>query len=312
MAEPDRSSVQYQENLPLRDLSTLQIGGPCRYFTTIHHLDAWVAVFHWGKRRSLPRLVIGEGSNILFHDAGFRGLVVRNELKGIHRQGTLVEVAGGENLGEFIRFLNRCGLAGMERMYGIPGTVAGAVVGNAGAYGQEISDHLTEVDVWTGATLRILKAGALEFAYRDSIFKRNPDWFIVRCRFEFHRSHSDLQAISEAILARRTEKYPPRLRCPGSYFKNVLVEQLTPEQIRRIPTGFIQFGKIPAGRLLDAVGAKGACRGQACFASYHANLIINCGGATAHDVTTLAQEYSDRVRDQFSLQLEPEIRIIPY
>lgn len=311
MAEPDRLHG-YRENVSLRDFSTLEIGGPCRYFASLRSLNDWIAALQWARDRSIHLLVIGEGSNILFPDSGFRGLVARNEIKEMTLEGTLVEVGGGKNLGELIRFLNQRGLAGMERMYGIPGTVAGAVVGNAGAYGQEISDCLTEVDVWTGDRLETLPRDDLRFFYRSSLFKTKPEWFIVRCRFKLRTSKSDLQAISDAIIARRSEKYPPSLRCPGSYFKNVLVQQLTPDQLRKIPRGFIQFGKIPAGRLLESVGAKGASRGQASFATYHANLIINRGGATASDIVGLAQEYSGRVQNLFGVQLEPEIQIIPY
>ena len=311
MAEPDCFIPRYQENLPLRDFSTLQIGGPCSYFTSISTLEDWIAAIRWSRKRNIRLLIIGEGSNLLFPDSGFPGLVARNEIGGLTREGVEIEVGGGKNLGEVIRFLNQQGLEGMERMYGIPGTVAGAVVGNAGAYGQEISDHITEVDVWAGDVLRTFTRNELGFAYRSSRFKTEPDWFASRLRFKFQKSGSDLQAMSDVILARRSEKYPPGLKCPGSFFKNVLVEQLTPEQLRNIPKGFIQFGKIPAGRLLEFVGAKGASRGMACFADYHANLVLNRGGATASDILNLADEYSGRVRERFGIQLEPEIQIIP-
>ncbi len=136
----------------------------------------------WAGRQGLPVLFLGAGSNVLFADAGYEGLVVRNRLRGRERAGNEVRVSGGEDLGETIRWVNGLGLAGMERLYGIPGTLAGAVVGNAGAYGQEIGDRIREISFWSPEQgVRTLPACELDFRYRHSLFKERRDWFMLSC-----------------------------------------------------------------------------------------------------------------------------------
>jgi len=125
-----------RRNVPAADLTTLGVGGPCLQYTEIENLAEYRQVYAAARRANLPTLVIGEGSNLLFLDHGFAGLVIRNRITGRNRDGVEVEVGGGEDLSGVIRWLNRHRLSGLVRLYGIPGTVAGALVGNAGAYGQ--------------------------------------------------------------------------------------------------------------------------------------------------------------------------------
>lgn len=294
----------------LAELTTLQVGGVCDWFADVQSVQDLEQAYSWARTREVPVLFMGEGSNVLFCDSGFSGLVLRNRICGIHRDGNEVQVGGGENLCELIRWLNARNLAGMECMYGIPGTLAGAIVGNAGAYGQEICNPIVEVTIWTEGGLRVLRSPELEFQYRHSAFKENRNWFLVSCTLRLQPGRQDLQQVSDEILLKRLVKYPTGLKCPGSFFKNILVSRL-PEEVRSvIPADFIMFGKIPAGRLLEEAGAKGARRGGAQVADYHGNLIINCGNASSDDILELADEYAGRVYDRFRIRLEPEILIV--
>lgn len=288
----------------------MQVGGCCCYLVEVHTCEELEQACSWAQARGVPALFLGDGSNVLFSDQGFPGLVLRNRILGIDRSGNEVRVAGGENLIELIRRLNRQQLAGMERMYGIPGTVAGAVVGNAGAYGQEISQSIVEVETWSENQLRVLTPAEAQFRYRHSAFKERREWFMLGCTFRLQSSVENLQQISEEILLKRLVKYPIGLKCPGSFFKNVIASELPAPVLERIPADFILFGKIPAGKLLQAVGANGARYGDAQIADYHGNLIINLGHATSEQILTLANEYAGRVWERFRIRLEPEIFVV--
>jgi UDP-N-acetylmuramate dehydrogenase len=304
------SNPKIRERVPISDLTTIGVGGTCDSYLEICHLDEYVRVLENAQMKGIPTMAIGEGSNLLFSDSGFAGRIIRNRICARIHNGLDVEIGGGESLSETILWLNKLGLAGMQRMYGIPGTVAGALVGNAGAYGQEIGDVVTEVDAWNGGVLKTFTRDLLQLGYRHSFFKFNPDWFIVKCRIRLQRSQEDLQSESDAILKKRLVKYPEGLKCPGSFFRNVLLGELSQEAKNRLPDDFIVGNKIPAGKLLEAVGARGVRRRDAQFADYHANLIINRGNASSQDILSLASEYAQRVMDKFRIRLEPEIRIV--
>ena len=304
------SALELTPSFPLSQLSTLGVGGPARWLACIRGPADLDRAWDWAKHEDVPVLYLGEGSNVLFSDDGFPGLVLRNRTRGKERSGGELRVAGGEDLGEVIRWANRNRLGGMENMYGIPGTVAGALVGNAGAYGQEIGELVTQVQVWDRGRVRSIDARKAGFAYRESLFKVRREWFILGCTLRLRFASRDLQAESDQILTRRLQKYPTGMRCPGSFFKNVVVRDLSTDTARSIPPEFIQYGKIPAGRLLEEVGAKGARRGDAEFASHHANLLVNRGQASSQDISWLTQEYAQRVLERFGIRLEPEIRIV--
>ncbi|RPJ60021.1 MAG: UDP-N-acetylmuramate dehydrogenase [Acidobacteria bacterium] len=295
----------------LAELTTIRVGGAADWFTRVYAVEQLARAVAWATDRHLPFLFLGEGSNVLFPDSGFRGLVIKNRLVGFEHYADEVQVAGGENLGEVIQRLSRLHLAGLECMYGIPGTIAGAIVGNAGAYGQEIRDCIVEVSAWSPAGgVQAFDREAMQFSYRHSLLKDRRDLFVLSCRLRLRPSQENLAARSDEILRKRLAKYPIGLRCPGSFFKNILVSQLSPEVLAGIPTDFIQYGKIPAGRLLEEVGAKGASRGDALIAEYHGNLLINRRLASSRDVLALASEYAQRVWDRFQVLLEPEILVV--
>lgn len=298
--------------VPMGPYSTMGIGGPARYLCAVDSQEDLSILLHWAHERALPWIVAGECSNILFSDKGVDGLVILNRLSGVARKdGSQVLVGSGENLGKLILWLNQNGLQGMEKMYGIPGTIAGAVVGNAGAYGQEICQTLKEATlIKVSGDLEVVPAEAMGFKYRHSRLKKDRGSVLVECRLELSPDVEHLQKESDAILKKRSIKYPPGLKCPGSFFKNIEVSSLDSDQRSRIPASFFYNGKVPAGKLLDTVGAKGARKGEAMIASYHANLILNCGRCSSADVLWLARTYANRVLDRYGIILEPEIRIL--
>lgn len=307
----DCNRADLRENVSAASLTTLGTGGPCRFLVGIRRREELGTWYTWARELGLPILIVGGGSNLLISDEGFPGLVLVNRIRGRFQQGDEITVAAGEPLSDLIRWTNRLGLGGWERMFGIPGTVAGAVVGNAGAYGQDIGSRVEAVEVWTGSEIVRLGRHELDFGYRYSSLKQRPEWFVVSVRLKLVPGRQDLYSVSDRIYEERLKKYPAGLKSCGSFFKNVPIEQLSPTACQCLPPEFIQFDKVPAGKLLAEVGACGQRQGGAMIAVHHGNLFFNAGNASSRDFLTLAEKWSARVWERFRIRLEPEVVVAP-
>lgn len=293
-------------------LTTLQIGGPIKEFVAVRTEEQLINNIELAKAKKEPFMVIGAGSNLLVSDSGFEGIVIKNEVKGIQKSGLQISAKSGVVLQDLVDYANHFGLMGFESLAGIPGTVGGAVYGNAGAYGQTISDNLVSVKVFD---INDLKTNVIEkkdcgFLYRYSSFKKNKA-VITEVIFELTPGDSEtLKRTSEEIIKKRSVKYPPGIKCPGSFFKNIVAADLPAEILAKIPSDKIVYGKVPAGSLLEMVGAKGDFLGQIKIMPYHANLFINEGRGTAEDFYNLAKKYFEKVKSMFGILLEPEVQFI--
>ena len=261
---------------PLRHHTTFRIGGPADWFVAARTPGTLVAALAAAHALELPVFLLGGGSNLLVSDEGFRGLVVRNACESVEFDGTAVLVEGGADYLEFIRQCQARGLAGLAYAAGIPGSVGGAVYGNAGCYGQDIGSRIVECTVATldGAKVQTLPAAWFEFAYRDSRLKREPR-ALLSClmRLEAGDPAAIQREIDEKLEIRRV-KHPQWRDEPtaGSYFKN-------------LPPGFQVPGlphspgthRVPAGALLDACDARGMRVGDAAVFAKHANILVNAG-----------------------------------
>lgn len=304
--------MNIQENIPLAKYTTLKIGGPARYFIEILSEVELKEAILWARDKGVEYIVIAGGSNLLVSDAGFDGMVVKLAMSGItQRRGDGVTVKVGVPLQMLVDFANEHGLAGAEKLTGIPGSVGGAIYGNAGAYGQTVSDKITRILIWDGIQNRWLKRQECGFEYRDSGFKKHKDWIILEAEFSFDEGKREvLQETSIEILNRRLQKYPHGVRCPGSFFKNLLKDQLSEEYRNIIPPDY--YGKMPAGYFLDMAGAKGDRLGDIEIAPYHANLFTNKGNGKASDFFALAKKWKDIVREKFGIELEPEVQLVGF
>ncbi|MGD0781623.1 MAG: UDP-N-acetylmuramate dehydrogenase [Candidatus Aminicenantales bacterium] len=285
---------------PLAAHAFFRIGGPADlYFRTDTPGDLRTLV-GLARRTGLRYAVIGAGSNLLFDDEGYRGLVIQNAVSGISRapDETLIEADSGTPLESAVEFAASRSLAGMEFLAGIPGTVGGAVYGNAGAFGRSAGDILEYALLLgpDGGEFRS-NAAALEFAYRHSNLKLRSD---VLLRAGFSLAPGDEGEIRKTMsenLNLRARRHPDRgAAYPGSFFKNPV-----------LPDGCRQA----AGYLLEQAGARGLRSGAAAVYSGHCNFIINEGGATARDVRALAAELKRRVREKFGIVLEEEVIFLP-
>lgn len=327
----------------LKNFTALKIGGEAKYFIVVKNEDELLEALQLAKKKRLPWYVVGEGSNLVVNDNGYKGMVIQNQIlrfnlslgpspalgEGNMKKGFPLQVMGrgkgrgrvvvgaGENLLEVISKLNKAGLKGMEKMAGIPGTVGGAIYGCAGAYGQEIKDHLVKVKIWDGKKFRYLNQKQCQFGYRESIFKRRKNWIILEAFFKLGAGNStELKKISREIIKLRQKKYWPGLKCPGSFFKNILLADVYPLTLRKKfvkkikSDKIIMYGKVPTGHLLEKIGAKGMRQGSIRVANHHANLIYNTNGGKASDIKKLAKELKIMIRRRFGIKIKEEVQYL--
>jgi len=305
---PIAPPVHLRKNVALAPLSTFRIGGRVEYYCEVRTGNELVAMMEWARKSGLRARILAGGSNVVFPDTLLRGLLIRIVGGRIALRGTQCEADPGVALAAVIERAIRAGLAGIETLSGIPGTIGGAVVGNAGAYGHSISEVVERIEVWDGRKIRWLTREGCRFRYRESVFKQKP-LLLLRVCLRFRRGDAKkLRGISRDIIRLRLKKYRPGLRCPGSFFKNVLVREVSKAALGRVDRAKIIEGKIPAGYLLEEAGARGMKHGGIAIASFHGNLFINRGGATAQDVRAMARALKSKVQRRFGIRLEEEIR----
>ena len=304
-----------KKNFPLKKFTTIGIGGLARVFIAVSSEAELVRALKLAKKNKLPWYVLGEGSNMIAPDRGYRGIIISNRIEKYERKGERVTVGAGNNLLKLILQLDVFGLAGMERMAGIPGTVGGAIYGSAGAYGQEIKDHLIRVRFFDGKKFRTFDREECRFGYRTSIFKKHKNWIITEAVFKLQMGRSaELMKISRGTMKLREIKYKPGLKCPGSFFKNLKLDDLPVKTkqalLDKVDKDAFQYGKLPSGYLLERVGAKGMRQGGVAVANHHANLIFNAGSGKAADVKKLSTRLKALVKKKFGIIIDEEVQYL--
>ena len=311
-------NFDFKRNYPLKNLTTMKVGGPAKYFFIARNEKNLIKAIQWAGKNKIGWYVVGEGSNLIPGDESFDGLIIKNKIENLKKVGNKIYVGAGNNLLEFILKINKFGLAGIEKMAGIPGTVGGAIYGCAGAYGQEIKDCLVGVRIYDGKATKRISKNQCRFNYRESIFKTKKNHIILGAEFRFKNGDSKkLMDESKKIIKLREKKYRPGLLCPGSFFKNIIVKNIKPAAVRKkllkkVGKDKIIFGKIPAGYILEAVGAKGMRRGGIRVAKHHGNLIYNSGKGKSSEILKLAKMLKTKVKRRFGLDLEEEIQYLNY
>jgi UDP-N-acetylmuramate dehydrogenase len=297
--------------IPLSRYTRFGIGGEADLYAETGSVDAFLAAWAAARENAIDIVVIGDGTNLIVSDDGFRGLVLRYRADKIASNGNSVSVDAGASLQELVDFTIERGLQGLETLAGIPGSVGAAVYGNAGAYGHSISERILGVRFFDGSAVRAFDNQQCRFHYRESIFKSHKDWMIFSAELRLHPADSALlRRTAGDIVKVRNEKFPVALKCAGSIFKNLLLQDLPAGVASQIPPSAVREGKVPAAWFLEQVGAKGARRGEIHVAGYHANLIYNSGGGTAADLRALIAELKTRVRERFGVDLEEEVQYV--
>jgi len=274
------------KNVALKPYATLAIGGPADYFVEAKSQKEIIRAVSWAKKNQLDWFILGNGSNILIGDKGFRGLVIRVQNSKFKIQNSKIQAEAGLSLLKLLNICQKNSLAGLEFLAGIPGTVGGAIKGNAGTKENFIGQKVEKVTV-LGKEGRVytLKRSECNFGYRDSRFSHNNE-VILSVLFNLKKSSPQIisQKIKKFFLKRKAQ---PKGKSAGSIFKNPALA--------------------PAGYLIEKAGLKGKKVGGAKISSQHANWIINFNQATAKDVLSLIKLVKQKIKKDFKIVLKEEI-----
>lgn len=302
------SELNAEAGVCLRPYATLRAGGPAEMFAKALTVEELADVSTRAQQLDVPATTLGWGSNVLPSDDGVPGLVIVNLASSLEIDGDSVVVDTGVSLQNLFLKSVQAGLRGMEFAVGIPGTLGGALVSNAGAYRSCISEFLTEIEIAYQGRREWVEPAWMEFSYRDSLLRRpNPvACTLLRVRMRLPKGNSKASYDEAREYQRqRISKQPPPASA-GSFFKNVN-DQALAESLESLPVPLKQAGVVPGGFLLEAVGMKGHRLGGAMFSERHANFMLNVGGASAFDIRRLATFAKTRVKERFGVELEEEV-----
>ena len=277
---------------PLSKYTSFRIGGPADYYLEPADREDVVNIVAYVRQRQIPFMMIGKGSNMLVSDDGVRGAVINLEegLNHIGVEGDTIVVEAGVGMARFVDFCIHHGHKGVEMLPGIPGTIGGALVMNAGAYGGEISEYLLTVDVLRNGSVQTITKADAGFAYRKSGFHND---IILGARFRLPQGDkAEILKSRRELLMKRNRSQPVNFPNSGSMFKN--------------PAG------THAAKLIEDAGLKGIRSGNAQISERHANFIVNLGGATAEDVLHLIESARAAVLEKFNIALELEVKLIGF
>ncbi len=277
---------------PLGKYTSFRIGGPADFYLEPVDKFDLIEVVRFFKRFDYRFMIIGKGSNLLISDIGFRGAAINLEegMGKVILEGDIVVADAGVRLSKFVDFCIQHEKKGVEMLAGIPGTIGGAVIMNAGAYGGEISDHLVEVEIYRDDAIQKVKKAEAGFSYRRSGFARNV---ILNASFKLPQGNlAELLQRRRELLLKRNQSQPLNLPNSGSMFKN--------------PEGAF------AAKLVEDAGLKGKQIGEAQISERHGNFIVNHGSATAQDVLDLVKLARKKVFERFGIKLELEVKLIGF
>ena len=278
---------------PMQKHTTFRIGGPADYFVLPHSREEVRSLVGLCRDEGIPYFIMGNGSNLLVSDEGFRGVIIQiyKNMASIEVEGCNIRAGAGALLSRISRKAADAGLKGMEFASGIPGTLGGALTMNAGAYGGEMKNILEEAEILTeDGTFRILKAEELEMGYRTSLVAKEH-YTVLQGVLKLEKGNKEeILAAMDGLKEQRVSKQPLEYPSAGSTFKR--------------PEGYF------AGKLIMDAGLRGFTVGGAQVSEKHCGFVINKGNATAADVRTLMEEVTRRVEEQFGVRLEPEVKML--
>ncbi len=282
----------------LCELTTLRVGGPATLVCPVHNPEQARRFHGLAKENDIPLFILGGGSNVLADDRGFDGIVLKIAADRLHQQGEIITAGAGLDFDHLIARSLDLGLTGLEFASGIPGTLGGAVVGNAGCYGHEIGEFLVDA-VILRPDGRVATVGpeAFGFRYRETDLRETGHVVLeVRLRLQRGDVHAAAATRAEKIADRR-HKHPVELPSAGSWFRN-------------LPAPTAGARRQAAGQLLEQAGAKALREGDAHVFAKHANMIVNMGNAGSDDILRLAARMKQAVQEKFGVALTEEVRYL--
>lgn len=282
-----------EENVSLAKLTTFRVGGSCRYLVHIDSVEHLAGCLNYLEKTNLKWKLLGKGSNVLFSDNFYDGVIVKLDsyLNKYWVNGTTVNVLAGCSLIQLAYEMAKLNLAGLEFASGIPGTIGGATAMNAGAYLVEMKDIITRVKIFKDGNFTWLEQKECNFGYRDSIFLHNKNWIIVEVELKLKNGlETEIMETMKLRKERRLTSQPLDKPSAGSTFVN--------------PKGY------HAWELIEKCGLRGMCYGGAKVSEKHCNFIINDNNATASDIKILIELVQKRVYESFQIELKTEVEFI--
>lgn len=281
--------INIQEDIKLAPYTTYKIGGPAKYFVEANTKKEVLEALKFAKSKNIKYFVLCGGSNVLFSDKGYDGLIIKLNLRDLKVENDIVYAESGVKLMALINFGLKKNLSGLEFLAGVPGEVGGAIRGNAGAFQKSISDYLQKVEVIRDGKITKLKKQEIEFDYRDSEFKRNKD-IILAGYFKLEKGNIEKakEEVKKNINYRK--EHHPWKPSAGSTFKNPKDKSV--------------------GKMVEELGLKGYKMGNAQISEQHGNFIINLGEAKSSNVKKLINLVKEKVKEKYRVDLEEEIMIV--
>lgn len=294
---------------PLRSLTTLRAGGSAEYFAVAESSDELAEIALYAQGEGIHTTVLGAGSNVLPSDAGVPGLTLFNRARSIEiTEDGHVRADCGATFQDLFLKTAQASLHGFEFAVGIPGTLGGALVSNAGAYRSNVSEFLTALDIVYEGERQKVGPEFMQFSYRDSILRRSDPPQCAMLVAEFSLPSGDPKTIYDEAREYQRQRIgkQPAPASAGSFFKNVNDKKLA-ESLDNLSEGLKNAGVVPSGYLIEAVGLRGYSYQGAMIARRHANFVLNTGGATATAIRDLATHAKRLVNEQFGVELEEEV-----
>lgn len=335
--------MEVHTNIPLKNFTTMKLGGPARFFVEVRTVEELLAVHRNATSKHIPVFILGGGSNVIAKDEGFAGMIIRIRIPGFEIinddiNTTSIKIGAGENWDETVKKTVDMHLTGIETMSAIPGTVGAAPVQNVGAYGQEIADTLISLEAYDSKTDTIvtLTNEQCKFAYRDSIFRNSEKgrYVILNITIQLSKNipqppfYDSLQAyfdehsikiftqqtVRDAVIAIRKDKLPDPTLLPnsGSFFKNAIVEKWQIDELKKTHPDMKTFDmpggmfKIPTGWLIEQAGLKGQLLHGMRIHDKNALVLINESAKSYNDLSEARNQIIGAVRDKFRIQIEQE------
>lgn len=303
-----------KKNVLLKNYTTYKIGGLAKYFFVAKNKDDLIKAIKTAKELKIPFFILGGGSNVLFSDKGFKGLVIKIQTDNLLIKDGKIIAGAGLMLSKLVDFALENNFTGLEWSRGVPGTVGGAVFGNAQAFGTKISDQIESVEALDLKTLTVKNFSKkhCKFSLKNSVFKKTKKLIITSIVFKLEKSEkNEIQKKTDDFLNYRKNNHP-NFPSAGSTFVNPEKKIKNKKLLAKFPelNVFNERGTIPAGYLIQKSGLQGKKIGGAQISEKHANFIVNNGGAKAKDVLALIKLAQKKVKENFNINLETEIQII--
>ena len=323
LANNTLGSIEIKKDVLIKNYTTFKIGGRAKYFTIVRSAHELIKAILLARDKNLPFFILGGGSNILFPDKVYPGLVIKIESNDIQLKGNKIYAEAGVRLSNLVSFAFQNRLSGLEWAIGIPGTLGGAIRGNAGAFKKSIGKIVGDVEflkISPHLEYGKIRANECNFGYRTSIFKQEEErglvnLIILAAEIKLKKGEKKgIETKMKKFAGYRKESQPLNFPSAGSIFKNwkgIIRDKNLLGNFKEIKE-FNKKREIPAAYLIEKAGLKGEKVGGAIVSVQHSNFIINAGGAKYSDVISLIKKIKSKVRKKFKIDLEEEIKIISF